>query len=262
VAGSDPSGGAGLQADLVTFATLGVHGMGCVTALTVQNTRGVHASLPVDAEFVAAQLEALLSDLGTDALKTGMLGSADVVDAVAATLRAHGEPALVCDPVLASTGGEPLLGPGGLEALRRELLPLTRVVTPNLEEAALLLDWEPARVLLAPEDTCRALLELGPTSAVLKGGHAGGALSEDLFFDGVQFVRLPARRIDTRNTHGTGCAFSAALAAQLALAEGDADLAEAARRAKTFVTGAIEGARERRLGRGAGPLDLTWPLRD
>ena len=177
IAGSDPSGGAGIQADVVTFAALGVYGMGCVTALTVQDTRGVHDTRTVEPEFVAAQLAALLRDLGADALKTGMLGGPEVVGAVARTLREHGTPPLVCDPVLASTGGVSLLGPDlarGLDALRAELLPLVRVATPNLDEAALLLDWDPARVTAQPEDTCRALLDLGPSAVVLTGGHAGG----------------------------------------------------------------------------------------
>ena len=261
IAGSDPSGGAGIQADVVTFAALGVHGMGCVTALTVQDTRGVHATRAVEPEFVAAQLEALLEDLGADALKTGMLGGPEVVLAIARTLRAHGTPALVCDPVLASTGGVSLLGPdlrAGLEALRRELLPLTQVLTPNLHEAALLLDWEPARSAEAPADTCRALLDLGPRAVILTGGHSGGTSSDDLLFDGAEFTRLSAPRIETRNSHGTGCAFSAALSAHLA--RGD-DLLAAARGAKAFVTGALEGARGRNLGQGSGPLDLTWSWR-
>lgn len=260
IAGSDPSGGAGVQADVVTFAVLGVHGMGCVTALTVQDTRGVHDARAVEPEFVAAQLGALLSDLGADALKTGMLGGPEVVAAVARTLREHGTPPLVCDPVLASTGGVSLLGShlaAGLEALRAELLPLVRVLTPNLDEAALLLDWEPARITAEPEDTCRALLDLGPAAVVLTGGHAGGESADDLLFDGTEYTRLSGPRVDTRNSHGTGCAFSAALCAHLA--RGD-DLHAAARGAKSFVTGALESARTRELGQGAGPLDLTWPL--
>ena len=261
IAGSDPGGGAGIQADVVTFASLGVHGMGCVSGLTVQDTRGVHATQPVPADFVAAQLEALLSDLGADALKTGMLGGPQVVHAVASTLRAHGTPPLVCDPVLASTGGVPLLGAdpsAGLEALRRELLPLTRVLTPNLDEAAQLLGWGRDRSAEAPADTCRALLDLGPSAVILTGGHSGGERSDDLLFDGAEFTRFSAPRVNTRNSHGTGCAFSAALCAYLARG---ADLVSAARGAKAFVTGALESARGRELGRGAGPLDLTWAQR-
>ena len=261
IAGSDPSGGAGIQADVVTFAALGVHGMGCVTALTVQDTRGVHDARAVEPEFAAAQLAALLEDLGADALKTGMLGGPQIVTAIARTLREHGTPPLVCDPVLASTGGVSLLGADlalGLEALRGELLPLVQVLTPNLDEAALLLEREPAHVAAEPEDTCRALCELGPAAVVLTGGHAGGETADDLLFDGKSFTRLCGPRVDTRNSHGTGCAFSAALCAHLA--RGD-ELQAAARGAKTFVTGALESARSRELGQGAGPLDLTWPRR-
>jgi len=258
IAGSDPSGGAGVQADLVTFAALGVHGMGCVSALTVQDTEGVREVRAVEPELVAAQLAAVLADLGADAAKTGMLANAGVVEAVAATVREHGRPALVCDPVLASSGGVPLLDDAGVAALRAELLPLVRVLTPNFDEAAILLGWEPAEVARRREDACRALFDLGSAAVVLTGGHGAGAASEDLLHDGAAFVRLTAPRVDTRNTHGTGCAFSAALCAHLARGE---LVADAARGAKAFVAAALEGAQGRRLGRGRGPLDLGGALR-
>ena len=247
-----------MQADVVTFAAHGVVGMGCITALTVQDTRGVHATRAVEPELVAAQLAHLLDDVGADAVKTGMLGEASVVRALVEVLASHGPPMLVCDPVLVSSSGRPLLDADGVDALREHLLPQCAVLTPNLDEAAVLLDWEPGRVLVSPEDTCRALLDLGPRAVVLKGGHAGGSYSEDLCSDGTQVTRLSARRVDTRNTHGTGCAFSAALCARLALGD---EIFEAARAAKQFVTRALTGARERQLGGGHRPLDLGWPVR-
>jgi hydroxymethylpyrimidine/phosphomethylpyrimidine kinase len=251
IAGSDPSGGAGIQADLKTFSALEVYGATVVTALTIQDTTGVHAVHPVAPEVVAAQLAAVLSDLPVAATKTGALVDAEVIAAVAGELRSHDAGPLVVDPVLASTSGAALLQAEALEALRRELLPLAAVLTPNLPEAAQLLGTSAGEVLMAPEAACRALTELGPRAVLLKGGHAGGAHSEDLLWVDGALERLPARRIDTENTHGTGCVLSAALAAHLARGS---SVPEAARAAKQLVTRALEGARTWHLGAGSGPL--------
>jgi hydroxymethylpyrimidine/phosphomethylpyrimidine kinase len=258
IAGSDPSGGAGLQADLAAFAAAGVLGASVVTALTVQSTRGVRAVHPVAPELVAAQLDCLLEDLPAGALraiKLGMLATAVVVGVVAARLSSGpaSELPVVLDPVLAATRGPALLDEGGLAALRAKLLPRADVLTPNLEEAALLLELRVGEVLSAPEAACRALAGLGPRAVLLKGGHAGGFHSEDLLFCDGELVRLPAERVDTTNDHGTGCVLAAALAAHLAQGR---DLVAAARAAKELVTRGLRGAREWDFGPGAGPLDL------
>lgn len=258
IAGSDPSGGAGLQADLAAFAASGVLGASVVTAITVQSPLGVRAVHPLEPELVAAQLDCLLEELPAGALravKLGMLAGAGIVRAVAARL-AEGPAAelpLVLDPVLAATRGPALLDDEGRAALRAELLPRTDVLTPNLEEAALLLGRRVGEVLAAPEAACRELAGLGPRAVLLKGGHAGGFHSEDLLWCDGELVRLPAERVDTSNDHGTGCVLAAALAAHLALGR---DLTAAARAAKELVTRGLRGAREWDFGPGSGPLDL------
>lgn len=257
VAGSDPSGGAGLQGDLKTFAALCVYGAAVPSALTVQDTVGVRALHAVPPDFFRAQLACVLADLPVAAAKTGMLGSADVVRHAARALAEL--PWLVVDPVLASTAGEPLLEDEAFACLVQELIPRASVLTPNLPEAARLLDLSPGALAVDMEGACRKLLALGPAAVLLKGGHAVGSYSEDLWWDGEEFARLGARRLDTRNSHGTGCALSAALAAHLA--RGESPL-EAARSAKRYVTGALEGALEWKLGKGTGPLHhvhTLWP---
>lgn len=256
IAGSDPSGGAGIQADLKTFSALQVYGAAVVTALTVQDTRGVRALHPVEPEVVAAQLAAVLGDLPVAAVKTGALAGAGVVAAVAEQLGARGHPPLVVDPICVSSSGAELLDGPGLAALRRSLLPLADVLTPNLPEAALLLETDAGEVLAAPEEACRGLAELGPRAVLLKGGHAGGADSDDLLWSAGRLTRLAAPRIDTPNTHGTGCVLSSALAALLARG---ASVEQAARGAKRTVTRALEAARAWRLGSGPGPVH---PLAD
>ncbi len=259
IAGSDPSGGAGIQADLKTFAALEVYGAAALTALTAQNTREVRALHDLPAAFVAAQIDCVLEDLDVAAVKTGMLSRTEVIEAVAGRLAAHRARNVVVDPVMVSKSGAALLAGEAVAVLRSALLPLAAVVTPNLPEAAALLAVAQGEILCDLEGACRRLLGLGPGAVVLKGGHALGPLSEDLFFDGRELLRLPARRVDTHNTHGTGCTFSAALAALLARG---ATPSEAARGAKAYVTGAIEGAREWRLGRGHGPVHhfhALWP---
>jgi hydroxymethylpyrimidine/phosphomethylpyrimidine kinase len=259
IAGSDPGGGAGIQADLATFAALGVLGTSAITALTVQSPRGVRSVHPVDPDLVIAQIDCLLADLPAGALravKIGMLGSGATARSVGARLSADDARALplVLDPVLSSKNGRELLGPDGLAALEERLFPRADVLTPNLDEAAALLGRPVGDVLARPEQACRDLVARGPRAVVLKGGHAGGRTSEDLLYAGGRFTRLSAERVMTPNDHGTGCAFASALAAHLALG---ADLERAARGAKEFVTQALEAARDWDFGSGAaGPLHL------
>lgn len=238
IAGSDSSGGAGVQADLKTFSALGVYGASVLTALTAQNTRTVAAILPVPADFVQAQLEVVLADLAVAAIKLGMLHGAAIIDAVAAVLARYPRIPVVLDPVMVAKGGAPLLAADGAAALRR-LLPRATVLTPNLPEAAALLGCDEATVLAEPRRACARLRALGPAAVVLKGGHAGGACSDDLLDTGVELLTLSAPRLPTRHTHGTGCTFAAALAAGLAHG---LELTAAARSAKRYVSAAIAAA--------------------
>lgn len=251
IAGSDPSGGAGIQADLKTFSALGVYGAAALTALTAQNTRGVSAVRDLPPDFVAEQVERVLDDLDVRAVKVGMLSRAAVVDAVAHCLEERRARSVVLDPVMVSKSGAALLLPDALQAMKARLIPLACVLTPNLPEAAALLGMRAEELERDPGEACRRLLDMGSRSVVLKGGHARGERSDDFFFDGSELVQLPARRIDTRNTHGTGCTFSAAIAALLA--RGETPL-EACRAAKHYVTAAIEAAKEWHLGHGYGPV--------
>jgi len=248
IAGSDSGGGAGIQADLKTFAAFSVYGASAIVALTAQNTREVTAIHEVPPEIVRAQIEAVVSDIGVDAAKTGMLGSSLLVETVAEAVAALGIPNLVVDPVMVSKAGAPLLKPEAVEALRRRLLPLARVVTPNLPEAEILsgikLDG-----LEAIRRAAREILGLGPRAVVIKGGHGGGE-PVDLFFEGETFQEFGGARIRTRSDHGTGCTFSAAIAALLARGE---DLRRAVEEAKRYVEGALRSARP--IGSGHGPLN-------
>lgn len=251
IAGSDSSGGAGVQADIATFAALDVFATCAVTAITVQDSRGVHAVSAVAPRLVRAQIEAVLGDLGADAVKTGMLGSGAIVASVAAVLERFRVANLVVDPVIRSTSGARLLDRGGVRALRDSLLPLARVVTPNLEEAAVLADMEVGDVASA-EEACRRILRLGPRSVVVTGGHLAGD-PVDVVADWRGIRRITGRRIGA-GAHGTGCAFSAALAAHLAQGSG---LDEAARGAKRFVEERLRSAAL--LGRGRMHLGLCGP---
>lgn len=255
IAGSDSGGGAGIQADLKVFFALGCHGMSALTALTAQNTVGVTGIHEVPAEFVIAQIEAVASDIGVDAAKTGMLASAAIVEAVAKAVEANDIDNLVVDPVFVSKSRDRLLAEDAVEALAGRLLPLAAIVTPNLYEASGLLHEE-VRTLDEMKDAARALHGLGCRAVFMKGGHlANGKDDEavDVFFDGEETTEIAGPRFDTKDTHGTGCALSAALAARLA--HGD-DLLTGARAAKEFVAGAIE--RGLRLGRGYGPVNPGW----
>lgn len=249
IAGSDSGGGAGLQADILTFAAFGVHGTTVVTALTAQNTEGVRAVAPVAPEFVAEQLDAILDDFDVRAGKTGMLHRSAVIVAVAAQLRARRLPHLVVDPVLVSTSGASLLEASATAVLRAELLPLATLVTPNLREAEALLG-RPVTDLAAMGAAARALVDLGARAALVTGGHlAGDAI--DVLWDGHQLREFAAPRVETRHTHGTGCVLSAAITACLALGQ---DVPTAIETAKRHVTHALASAPG--LGRGAGPVDL------
>lgn len=248
IAGSDSGGGAGIQADLKTFAAHGVYGTSAITAITAQNTLGVTAVHTVPADIVAAQIEAVVSDIGTDAVKTGMLATAAIVEAVVAAIEELDLPSVVVDPVMVAKGGSRLLDDEAIETMRTELLPRAMAITPNAEEAAALLNDE-VRTLDQARAAARRLKELGPGAVIVKGGHLDGAMAIDVLFDGVRFTELRAPRIDTTSTHGTGCTFASAIAANLALG---LDLKTAAERAKSYVTEAIR--RAPRIGQGHGPL--------
>jgi hydroxymethylpyrimidine/phosphomethylpyrimidine kinase len=251
IAGSDSGGGAGVQADLRTFAAHGVWGLSAVTAVTAQNTLGVQAVEILPPEIVRAQIDAVVGDIGAGAVKTGMLASAAVVGAVAEAVREHGLRPLVVDPVARSSSGTALLDTGGLDALRRELLPLAGLVTPNLAEAAALAGLPaPAADRAAMEAAAAAVLSLGPAAVLLTGGHLPGAGSPDLLLvSGGEPMWLEGKRRDARHTHGSGCVLSAAVTARLARGEA---LVEAVVGAKAFVTRAIAGGLD--LGGGVGPV--------
>ncbi len=247
VAGSDSGGGAGIQADLKTFSAYRVFGMSVLTAITAQNSIGVQGVETLPPAFVSAQLEAVLSDFGADAAKCGMLATAGIIRAVAAKLEEHGVEKLVVDPLLVATSGDPLLEPDAREALIGELLPLALVVTPNLHEAGALAEMAVA-TREDMEEAARRIAKLGPRNVLVKGGHLKGD-AVDLLFNGREFTAFSAPRIDSANTHGTGCTFSAAIAAGLAKGR---PLPEAVRDAKAYVTRAIrEGFSP---GRGIGVL--------
>ena len=253
IAGSDSGGGAGIQADLKTFAALGVHGTSAITAITAQNTVGVTDILELPTTLVRAQIAAVVEDIGVQATKTGMLSSAAIIDTVAQAIEDYALRDLVVDPVMVAKGGAKLLRDDAVQALRERLIPLAAVVTPNLPEAEVLLERQ-IQTLDDRRRAARDLVAMGARAAVVKGGHADDVT--DVFFDGEQLVELRAQRIDTANTHGSGCVFSAAIAAGLA---GGADPLAAVRLAKAFITEAIAGSLE--LGRGHGPVNPMFGLR-
>ena len=246
VAGSDSGGGAGVQADLKTFAALGVYGTSAITAITAQNTRGVRAIHPLPPEIVAAQIAAVREDFDVGCVKIGMLANAGIAAVVGAALRGA---RCVFDPVMASSSGDALAGEGFVAAARA-LLAQVELVTPNLAEAARLLDVAPARDEAGMVEQGRALLALGANAVLMKGGHLDGA-TVDLLVTRSGVHRYASPRIASRNLHGTGCVLSSAISAHLALGY---DLAEAAGRAKAFTRRAIENGRDLALGHGPGPL--------
>jgi hydroxymethylpyrimidine/phosphomethylpyrimidine kinase len=250
IAGSDSGGGAGVQADLKTFAALGVYGATVITALTAQNTKGVFAVHEVPADFITAQIDAVLSDLDVAAVKIGMLGNAAAIEAVAAGLARHGARNVVLDPVMAATSGERLLRADALEALLK-LIPRASVVTPNLPEAAALLGVPAARDESEMLAQGQKLLELGVAAVLIKGGHGGGPDSVDLLVETAGSTRFSAPRVRTKNGHGTGCTLASAIAAGLAKG---LLLGEAVGEAKAYIGSAIAAADRLDIGSGRGPL--------
>jgi len=255
IAGSDSGGGAGIQADLKTFAAHGVYGLSAITALTAQNTRGVTGVSAVPAEFVTLQIETVVSDIGCDAVKTGMLANAAIVEAVAAAVAALDLPNLVVDPVMVAKGGDRLLEQDAVHAIRTALLRLARVVTPNTPEAEVL-----TGLTITSIDEMRAaahrLLTFGPAAVIIKGGHVPGPESIDMLVHAHGETLLRAPRLDVPHTHGTGCTFAAAIAARLARGE---SLDEAARGAKEYVSGAMRHGIA--VGGGHQPLGHFWQMR-
>ncbi|HWC32727.1 MAG TPA: bifunctional hydroxymethylpyrimidine kinase/phosphomethylpyrimidine kinase [Actinomycetota bacterium] len=255
VAGSDSGGGAGIQADLKTFQALGVWGMSAITAVTVQNTKGVSGYEELSPDTVADQIRAVVTDIGVDAAKTGMLASAAIIEAAADALAETRVPNLVVDPVFLSKHGHPLLREDAVEALRTRILPLATLVTPNLPEAGGLAGF-PVATEQEMERAGRAILQLGPRAVLVKGGHLDGRDATDLLVTEEGIQPFSSERVDTPHTHGTGCVLSSAIAAYLA--RGNA-LADAVAHGKRFVTEAIRAALE--IGEGIGPVNPAWPLR-
>jgi hydroxymethylpyrimidine/phosphomethylpyrimidine kinase len=256
IAGSDSGGGAGIQADLKTFSALGVFGMTAITAVTVQNTKGVSGYEALSPQTVGDQIRAVVTDIGVDAAKTGMLASAAIVEAVADAVADTRVPNLVVDPVFVSKHGHSLLEEDAVDALGNRILPLATLVTPNLPEAAGLAGFRVhSRDLM--EDAAEAIRAMGPTAVLVKGGHLEATdRADDLFFDGEQLVWLEGERIDTPHTHGTGCVLSSAIAAYLARGE---TLLDAVRLGKRFVTEAIRHTLP--IGEGIGPVDPLFGVR-
>jgi hydroxymethylpyrimidine/phosphomethylpyrimidine kinase len=251
IAGSDSSGGAGIQADLKTFAALGVYGASVITALTAQNTQGVTGIHQVPADFVTAQIDAVFSDLAVGAVKIGMVAELDVIGAICAGMAKWQPRHVVLDPVMVATSGDRLLRSDAVEALRTKLIPLAALITPNLPEAAALLDERLAASEDAVAEQGKRLLALGPRAVLIKGGHGKGSQSIDYLVTEAGIVPLPAARIATKNTHGTGCSLSSAIAAGLARGE---DMQAAVRHAKAWVSAAIAAADGFSVGHGHGPI--------
>ena len=251
IAGSDSSGGAGIQADLKTFSALGVYGASVIAALTAQNTRGVQGIHDVPPAFVTQQIDSVFSDLSVGAVKIGMLSRPETIEAVADGLARHRARNVVLDPVMVATSGDRLLAPEAVEAVRERLIPAALIITPNLPEAAALLDEAEAR----SEDEMRTqgerLLALGATAVLIKGGHGEAPESVDILVERLGTTRLPAPRIATRNTHGTGCTLSSAIAAGLAKG---LSLHDAVAAAKSYVTAAIAASERLTIGHGSGPV--------
>jgi hydroxymethylpyrimidine/phosphomethylpyrimidine kinase len=254
IAGSDSGGGAGIQADLKTFAAHGVYGTTAITAITAQNTTGVIAAVALTADIVGAQIEAVAGDFVLHAVKTGMLATAAIVETVAAAIADLELPRVVVDPVMVATSGDRLLDEDGVLALRAELLPRALVVTPNIPEAAVLSGLE-IRSAGDAREAARRILDMGSSAVIITGGHGAGHAVVDLLFDGRTFVEMKTPRIATKHTHGSGCTYAAALAANLALGH---PLQDAAARAQRYVAGAIRHAPG--IGHGHGPLDHFWQI--
>lgn len=250
IAGTDPTGGAGIQADIKTFSAMGAYAMSVVTAVVAQNTQGVRAFVALEPEFVAAQIDAVFDDVRVDAVKIGMVANAAIAHTIAARLRHHGARNIVLDPVMVAKSGDHLLAPEAVSVLRDVLVPLSDVITPNLPEAGVLLGLAPDWSLEEMRRQVGNLHALGPRFVLLKGGHAGGETSVDLLHSSEASVELSAPRIATKNDHGTGCTLSAAIAALLPTC----DVEDAVRQAKDYLQGALAAADRLDVGHGHGPL--------
>ena len=251
IAGSDSSGGAGIQADLKTFAACGVYGASAITALTAQNTKGVTGIHDVPADFITAQIDAVFTDLDVKAVKIGMVARREAIEAIVAGLDRWAPKHVVVDPVMVATSGDRLLSPDAVDALRTKLFPRASLITPNLPEAAALLSETIAGDESDIERQGRRLLAMGCPAVLIKGGHGQGPESVDYLFDKDAIIRLSAPRIATDNTHGTGCSLSSAIAAGLAKGQ---DLETAVRGAKAYVSAAIAAAGKLDVGHGHGPI--------
>ena len=252
IAGSDSGGGAGIQADLKTFSAIGCYGMSVITALTAQNTQGVNAIHAVPPAFAVQQIEAVLSDIGADAIKIGMLYSAELIEAVAQALKKHGARKIVLDPVMVAQSGDKLLQDDAIEAIKMHLMPLADVVTPNLPEASVLCDRQLAR-WSDIESAAEILAGYGSRSILIKGGHGDEHKSTDLLFIAAEgrFLSLEADRIETRNNHGTGCTLSSAIASYMAKGN---NVEDAVQKAKTFMNHSIAAGAAYKIGHGHGPV--------
>lgn len=256
IAGSDSGGGAGIQADLKAITLLGGYGMSVLTALTAQNTVGVQAIHEVPAQFVESQIDSVLSDIGADAIKTGMLANAEIVEVVAKKIREYGVKKVVVDPVMVAKSGDSLLRKDAQDALIKRLIPFSMVVTPNLPEASVLSGFKVSSIEEMRKAAHR-IYGLGAKHVVVKGGHLKG-MAIDILYDGKRYVEIEGRRIGTKNTHGTGCTFASAIATLLARGE---TVSEAVRKAKIFITTAIQSGLS--LGKGAGPTNpFAYVLRE
>jgi hydroxymethylpyrimidine/phosphomethylpyrimidine kinase len=259
IAGSDPSGGAGIQADLKAFSARGCYGMAVVTALTAQNTRGVSAVVPLDPAFVAEQIRMVFADIRVDAVKIGMIANAGIASAVAEALKPQRGIPVVLDPVMIAKGGASLLDPDAVQALKSELLPLATLLTPNLPEAAALLGDPDAVDRRIMESQAVRLTALGPKAVLVKGGHLGAGESPDVLVSEGQVSWFEAGRIETRNTHGTGCSLSSAVAAELAKGQ---DPQQAVSMAKAWLAQAVRSSAQLTVGSGHGPVHhfhALWP---
>lgn len=255
IAGSDPSGGAGIQADLKSFAALRCHGMAVITALTAQNTQGVTAVHTPPVDFVVAQIDAIFADIEVAAVKIGMLANGEIARAVASRLAAHRPRFVVLDPVLVATSGHSLGAPDVVDAMLSELMPRVSLVTPNVPEAMRLTDLSEPKDTAGLHALADALAGKGARAVLVKGGHLSGESAEDVLFDGAAHRVFTAPRVNTRNTHGTGCTLSSAIAAFTARGMG---LAEAVGAAKDYLTGALRASEALGVGKGHGPVNHFW----
>ena len=251
IAGSDSGGGAGIQADIKVFSALGAYATSVITAVTAQNTRGVAGSHVLAADFVSLQMRSLASDMSIDAVKLGMLANKNIIAAVAEGIREHGWTPVVVDPVMVAQSGDKLLESDATNALRELLFPLATVITPNIPEAALLLARDEKEITREPRQAAASLMEFGARAVLLKGGHGKGRYATDWLVTREHQEALTRPRIDTRNTHGTGCSLSAAICTMLAH---KLELRDAVSRAKDYISSALEAGRSLSIGRGNGPV--------